>query len=578
MTIASFSDFDLNSSLLANIEGMGFTVPTEIQAQAIPVLLEGGDIIGQAQTGTGKTAAFGLPLLNKITPKDKFVQALVLAPTRELAQQVGEALAKYNGDRGNKVLVVYGGAPYQKQLAGLRGGAQIVVGTPGRLLDLLRNGALKLDRLSTLVLDEADEMLSMGFIDDIEEVMAATPADRQTMLFSATLSSRVMKISNRYLNKPQSISVTPTQMTASKIEQRYYLVNKQDKVAAIARLFEVEPIDSAIIFTRTRLSTSELANELIGRGFAAESLSGDLSQEARTRVLARFKAGAIKVLVATDVAARGLDIDDISHVFNFDLPEDPEVYVHRIGRTGRAGREGTAISLVTVRDRWMHRRVEQYTGKKIAKSELPTIEAIEEHRRQELFERLDVWIRRGRCRNEREIVEQLVAEHGHDPLDIAAAALKIIRKDENKRPIEPIRPVVEETSRGGRNDRYGRDSRGGRNDRGRGGRDSRGGRNDRGSDRGDSFKGKRREAAAPRVEDKDMVPLTLDVGKNDGVAVNHIVASLSHFAGISSRELGKIRINDKFSSVDVPKTLVDKMLSHNGSYRISKKPVNISQR
>lgn len=569
MSEVSFNDYNLHPALLQNVEELGFTAPTPIQERALPILLEGHDLIGQAQTGTGKTAAFGLPLLNNINPSKKFVQALVMAPTRELAQQVGDALVSYSGDNKGSVLVVYGGASYHQQITGIKKGAKVIVGTPGRLLDLIRQGAIKLDKLRTLVLDEADEMLSMGFIDDIKEIIEQTPESRQTMLFSATLSKRILNIANKYLKEPKSISVTPKQMTGSTIEQRYYLVNRTDKIAAITRLFEVEPIESALIFTRTRVSTSEVANELTSRGFGAEALSGDLSQEARTRVLSRFKKGLVKVLVATDVAARGLDIDDISHVFNFDLPEDPEVYVHRIGRTGRAGREGCAISLVTVKDRWMFKRIEQYTKKKLNKSELPTIEQIEEHRRNDLLSRIDVWIKRGRCREERALVEML-EEQGLDPVDIAAAAIKVIRKEETARPIDPIKPVIEDTrnSRG----RRGRE-RSGKNDRGSAGRDNRSNRRDKG-DR--SFKGKRRGEGQIR-DDKDMVPLTLNAGKKDGVAVNHIVASLSHFSGVSSRELGKIKISETYSRIDVPKTLVDKMLSNNGRYKISRKNVTLSK-
>ncbi len=569
MSEVSFSNYNLNPALLQNIEELGFTTPTPIQERALPVLLEGHDLIGQAQTGTGKTAAFGLPLLNNINPSKKYVQALVMAPTRELAQQVGDALISYSGDNKGSVLVVYGGASYHQQINGIRKGAKVIVGTPGRLLDLIRQGAIKLDKLRTLVLDEADEMLSMGFIDDIKEIIEKTPESRQTMLFSATLSKRILNIANEYLKEPKSISVTPKQMTGSTIEQRYYLVNRGDKIAAITRLFEVEPIESALIFTRTRVSTSEVANELTSRGFSAESLSGDLSQEARTRVLSRFKKGQVKVLVATDVAARGLDIDDISHVFNFDLPEDPEVYVHRIGRTGRAGRTGCAISLVTVKDRWMFKRIEHYTKQNLKKSELPTIEQIEEHRRNDLLSRIDVWIKRGRCRDERALVEML-EEQGLDPVDIAAAAIKVIRKEETARPIDPIKPVVEDTrnSRG----RRGRE-RSGRNEKGSGSRDNRSNRRDKG-DR--SFKGKRRGESGER-NDKDMVPLTLNAGKKDGVAVNHIVASISHFSGVSSRELGKIKISETYSRIDVPKTLVDKMLSNNGRYKISRKNVTLSK-
>ncbi|MGL1932953.1 MAG: DEAD/DEAH box helicase [Desulfotalea sp.] len=563
MTTLSFADYDLRPNLLKNIKELGFETPTPIQNQTIPILLAGSDLVGQAQTGTGKTAAFGLPLLNSVDHNKKHVQALVLAPTRELAQQVGDAIMSYAGDKGKKVLVVYGGSPYQKQLSGLKNGAQVVVGTPGRLIDLMKRGALKLDQLQTLVLDEADEMLSMGFIDDIEEVMSQAPESKQTMLFSATLSPRVMSIARKYLKNPKSISVTPEQMIGSTIEQRYYLVNRADKIAAITRLFEVEEIESALIFSRTRQATADLANELISRGFSAEALSGDLSQEARTRVLSRFKKGQVKVLVATDVAARGLDIDDISHVFNFDPPEDPEVYVHRIGRTGRAGRSGCAISLMTPKDRWMQSRIEKYTGKKLIKSELPTQDEIMKHRDDSLHTRLEVWIKRGRCRSEREIIERLV-EGGHDPIDVAAAALKIIRKDENKRSIEPVKAVVAEPSKFARRRNDGR-----KGDRKRPMRGGRTGQRD--------FADNSSSKTSASRDDSNMVTLSLNAGRKDGVGVNHIVASLSHFAGISSRELGKISVSEAHSSIDVPNSLVSKMLSHNDSYRIAQKPVNLTK-
>ena len=345
MTTDNFAHFGLHPDLLQTITELGFTDPTPIQQATIPLLLAGQDVIGQAQTGTGKTAAYGLPLLHRIKPRQKGVQALVLAPTRELAIQVADAIQRYGKQLGITVLAVYGGQSYQLQNRSLRQGVEVVVGTPGRLLDHLKQGSLDLSSVQTVVLDEADEMLSMGFVEDIELILDRIPKERQTMLFSATISKRVMGLSARYLRDPQTVSITPKQLTSTTIEQRYYLVNHQEKIAALSRLFEMETIDSALIFVRTRLGTGELANQLSSRGFAAEALNGDLSQDARIQVLTRFRNGQVKVLVATDVAARGLDIDDISHVFNFDLPDDPEVYVHRVGRTGRAGREGIAISL-----------------------------------------------------------------------------------------------------------------------------------------------------------------------------------------------------------------------------------------
>jgi ATP-dependent RNA helicase DeaD len=552
MTTETFADFGLHPDLVQTITELGFTDPTPIQQAAIPLLLAGRDLIGQAQTGTGKTAAFGLPLLQRVTPRQKGVQALVLAPTRELAIQVAEAIQRYGQGRGISVLAVYGGQSYQLQLRSLRQGVEVIVGTPGRLLDLTNQGSLDLSTVQTVVLDEADEMLSMGFVEDIELILDRIPTERQTMLFSATISKRVQGLSARYLRDPETVSITPKQLTGATIEQRYYLVNQQDKVNALTRLFEMETIDSALIFVRTRLGTGELANQLTSRGFAAEPLNGDLSQDARIQVLTRYRNGQVKVLVATDVAARGLDIDDISHVFNFDLPDDPEVYVHRVGRTGRAGREGIAISLLTPKDRWQLRRIEDYTRFKLNKAELPTIQQIENHRQSLLMEQLEVWIKRGRCRREREVVDMLVLT-GHTPEDIAAAALKLARGDEKKRPIDPITPIKEEhfNPRDRKNERFPRRT-------GPAGPGGPGGR--RGGDR-----------------DKDMVPLKLDVGRADGVAVNHVVAALAHYSGIAANQLGKIRLDANHTLVDVPEQMVGRLLSKNGAYRIGRRTVNLER-
>ncbi|WP_035215120.1 DEAD/DEAH box helicase [Desulfobulbus elongatus] len=548
---ATFADFGLHPDLVQTVTELGFTEPTPIQHTAIPLLLSGRDLIGQAQTGTGKTAAFGLPLLHGINPARRGIQALVLAPTRELAIQVAEALDRYGRQRGITVLAVYGGQSYQQQCRSLRQGVAVVVGTPGRLLDLADQGSLDLSTVRTVVLDEADEMLSMGFIEDIERIFDRIPAERQTMLFSATISKRVQELSARYLREPESVSITPRQLTGTTITQRYYLVNQQDKVAALTRLFEMETIDSALIFVRTRIGTGELANQLTARGFPAEALNGDLSQEARIQVLTRYRNGQVKVLVATDVAARGLDIDDISHVFNFDLPDDPEVYVHRVGRTGRAGREGTAVSLLTPRDRWQLRRIEEFTRFRLERAELPSIQQIENHRQALLMEQMEVWIRRGRCQREREVVEMLM-QTGHRPEDIAAAALKLARKEEKKRPIEAITPIKEEQLRS-RERKHERSFR-------------------RDAQDGSPSGGRRRSD-----RDRDMVPLKLDIGRADGIGVNHVVASLTHYSGVHSGQLGKIRLEAHHTLVDVPESLVGRLLSKNGAYRIGRRTINLER-
>ncbi len=553
MTTDTFAQFGLHPDLVQTITELGFTDPTAIQQATIPLLLSGQDVIGQAQTGTGKTAAYGLPLLHKIIPRQRGVQALVLAPTRELAIQVADAIQRYGKQRGITVLAVYGGQSYQLQARSLRQGVEVIVGTPGRLLDLINQGTLDLSMVQTVVLDEADEMLSMGFVEDIELILDRTPAERQTMLFSATISKRVMGLSARYLRQPHTVSITPKQLTGDTIEQRYYLVNQQEKVSALSRLFEMETIDSALIFARTRIGTGELANQLTSRGYAAEALNGDLSQDARIQVLTRFRNGQVKVLVATDVAARGLDIDDISHVFNFDLPDDPEVYVHRVGRTGRAGRDGIAISLLTPKDRWQLRRIEDYTRFKLNKAELPTIAQIENHRQALLMEQLEVWIKRGRCRREREVVDMLILT-GLTPEDIAAAALKLARGDEKKRPIDPLTPIKEEQftsrDRDRKNDRFPK----------RTGPGGPAGGARRGSDR-----------------DKGMVPVKLDIGRDDGISVNHVVAALAHYSGITSSQLGKIRLESTTTMVDVPEQMVGKLLSKNGAYRIGRRTINLER-
>ena len=550
MTTPAFDQFGLRAELVQTAAELGFTAPTPIQQAVIPPIVAGRDVIGQAQTGTGKTAAYGLPLLHRLDRQQHGVQALVLAPTRELAIQVAAALQQYGRGLGTNVLALYGGQSYQQQLRSLRERVEVVVGTPGRLLDLMEQGHLDLGGVRAVVLDEADEMLSMGFVEDIESILDRIPPERQTLLFSATISRRVLGLSKRYLRDPQTVSVTPEQLTGASIEQRYYLVNPQEKVAAITRLFEMETIDSALVFARTRLGTGELANQLSSRGFAAEPLNGDLSQDARIQVLNRFRAGQVKVLVATDVAARGLDIDDISHVFNFDLPDDPEVYVHRVGRTGRAGREGVAITLLSPRERWMLRRIEEYTRFRMTRAELPTIQQIENHRQAIILEQLEVWIRRGRCRREREMVD-LLLETGHAPEDIAAAALKLARGEEKKRPIEPVTPIKEEQLR----------------------------TQQRKNERPVRRTGREAAPTGRRggERDRDMVAVRLDVGRDDGIGINHVVASLSHYSGISGSQLGKIRLEATSTLVDVPESLVGRLMAKNGAYRIGRRTLNLER-
>ena len=539
----NFSEFDLQPELLQTIADIGYETPTPIQSTVIPAMLAGQDVIGQSQTGSGKTAAFSLPILHNLQSRQRHVQSLVVTPTRELALQVADAMQTYGGQTGVRVLAVYGGQPYDRQIRGLKKGVDVVVGTPGRLLDLIRRNVLKLDRTSTVVLDEADEMLSMGFITDIEAILEQTSSGRQTALFSATLPQRILGLAKKYMNEPQSFKIKSRQLTVDTVEQRYYLVNEADKLAALTRLFEIEPITSALIFSRTRLGTTKLVNELVLRGFPAEALNGDMSQDARGQVLKRFRDNKLKVLVATDVAARGLDIDDISHVFNYDLPQDPEIYVHRIGRTGRAGKNGIALTLLTPKERWWVRRIEGFTKQKLTRMTLPSAEDILQQRETQLVENIMVWLKRGRCHREREIVDQLL-ESGHDLADIAAVSLKLARAEEKQRPIAPLKPVAESSP----------------------------------PPNGRSLKRPARRNAQGRENpshEKGMVRLLLSTGRADGVRVNHIVGSLSHFADIPGQSLGKISIQQQHTLVDVPEKFAGRVIDNGAAYRIGRKTVAV---
>jgi len=398
------------------------------------------------------------------------------------------------------------------------------------------------------VLDEADEMLSMGFIDDIETLLDATATKRQVALFSATMPVRIRQLASKYLIEPQSVAIKKKQLTLAATEQRYYLVNHRDKLAAITRIFEVEDVTRALIFVRTRAGTGELANELASRGFSAEMLNGDLSQDARERVMSRFRNDQIKVLVATDVAARGLDIDDISHVFNFDLPDDPEVFVHRIGRTGRAGKDGIAITMLTPKETRMLNRIEGYTRQKMTKATLPSKADIMNARKKQIVERMEVWLRRGRFKNELELVNELV-EAGNDPLEIAAAAMRIVRESENQRPVESIGEVREWNSR--------RDPRAPRVKR------------DRDFKKGDGSSRKTRSYNATRKSHEDgMVRMALDKGRSDGISPSDVVGTIAYHANIPGKSLGAIHIQDQQTFVDVPEQFVDKVLAGNGNYKM----------
>jgi ATP-dependent RNA helicase DeaD len=553
----TFSQLGLQPELVQAVAGLGFAEPTPIQAAMIPVMLSGRDVIGQAQTGTGKTAAFALPILHNLEPEANHIQSLVLTPTRELAVQVAKAMHEFGRPLGVRVLPVYGGEPYGRQISRLQKGVDVVVGTPGRLIDLIEREVLDLGRVQSVVLDEADEMLSMGFIEDIETILLATPAERQTALFSATVPPEIRRLAERYLREPEAISIQREQVTVAAIEQRHYVVYEQEKLAALTRLFEVEPITSALIFVRTRAGAGELAAELSTRGFPAEALSGELEQEERERVMNRFRRNLIKVLVATDVAARGLDIDHISHVFNFDLPEDPEVYVHRIGRTGRAGKSGIALSLVTPNERWRVGRIEGFIKTAIRRASIPTVEEIHARREADLLERVSAGLLQGRLGQERALASTLV-DAGYDPIEIAAAALRLVRGEEAQRPILTVTEVQERRPQ--------REQR----------------RETRSFDRRPAERQRtdHKNAPAPRRRrgeaETGMVSLSLSRGKAHGVRPADVVSTIAYHADIPGGAIGRIHIEEHHTLVDVPERFVAQVLARAANFRIHRQTLDVA--
>ncbi|MDE2347617.1 MAG: DEAD/DEAH box helicase, partial [Gammaproteobacteria bacterium] len=418
----SFRDLALSEPVLAALTDVGYESPSPIQAATIPVLLSGADMLGQAQTGTGKTAAFALPALSKLDLSVKDPQVLVLVPTRELALQVAEAFQRYAAHlKGFHVLPIYGGQSYQPQLNALRRGVHVIVGTPGRVIDHIGRGTLKLERLTMLVLDEADEMLQMGFVDAVESILEQTPPGRQVALFSATMAAPIRRIAQKHLRTPVEVTIRSKTSTATNIRQRYWLVSGVHKLDALTRILEAETFDGMLVFTRTKQSTVELAEKLEARGFATAPLNGDIAQPLRERTVARFKAGQIDILVATDVAARGLDVERISHVVNYDVPYDSESYVHRIGRTGRAGRSGEAILFIAPRERNMLRVIERATRQTVEQMNLPSVDSVNVKRIAKFKQKIVETLASPQAAEYRQIVEQLEAEIGAPLVDIAAA-------------------------------------------------------------------------------------------------------------------------------------------------------------
>ena len=553
----SFKDLALSAPILKVLEEIGYETPSPIQAASIPKILEGIDIIGQAQTGTGKTAAFALPFLTKLDLSVKDPQILVLAPTRELAIQVAEAFQTYARHlKGFHVLPIYGGQSMGTQLKQLKRGAHVVVGTPGRVMDHLRRDTLKLDCLTSLILDEADEMLKMGFIDDVEWILEKTPKGRQIALFSATMPPVIRKIANRHLKNPEEIKIKTKTSTVETITQHYWQVTGLHKLDALTRILEVEDFEAMIVFVRTKNATVELAEKLEARGYSSAALNGDMNQALREKTIDRFKKGSLDIVVATDVAARGLDVERISHVMNFDIPYDTETYVHRIGRTGRAGRKGTAILFISPREKRMLRSIEKATNQPITAMKMPTREDVT-YRRIELFkEQLSHTLESEDLSFFTELVEKYQNEKDVAPNEIAAAFAYLAQKE---RPLiveeAAVRPERSRSSRD--NDRHERPTRD------RGSRD-----NDRGEERP---KRKRREKS-----DENMISYRIDVGRAHGVQPKNIVGAIANEAGVESQHIGAIDIRESFSLVDLPEGMPDEIFRHLKNVHVCNQKLNIA--
>ena len=546
----SFIDLGLSEDILNALNDLGFSKPSPIQTECIPLLLAGNDVLGMAQTGSGKTAAFSIPFLMNIDANLKAPQLLVLAPTRELAIQVADACAEYSKYmKGIKVLALYGGQRYDVQLRALKQGPQIVVGTPGRLLDHLNRKTLDLSNLKGLVLDEADEMLRMGFIDDVESIMATIPEDHQTALFSATMPAPIRRITKRFMHNPKEVQIKGTKQTAPDIEQSYWLVRGMRKNEAIVRFLEAEDFDAAIIFVRTKSATLDVAEVLEKHGYSCAALNGDMTQQLREQTLDRLRNGRLDILIATDVAARGLDVERISLVINYDITLDSESYVHRIGRTGRAGRAGRAILFVDSRERRLLKNIEQTIKKTIPEVGLPSKELLEARRLAKFTEQVQKQLESSDLPQYQTLLAQIQADSGADLETIATALLKLAQ---GERPlILPPDPVFK-PSREMRD----RDNRGGE-------------RRLRGDNRETPKRRERRD-----VGEMDMY--RIEVGKENGVEVRHIVGAIANEADISSRYIGNIKLYETYSTVELPKGMPKDILKHFEKVRVLNQPMKMS--
>ena len=552
-----FEKLGLPEKVIEAVKRVGFEQPSPIQAQTIPLLMDGRDVVGLAQTGTGKTAAFALPVLSQIDPEKRYPQALVLAPTRELALQVSDSFQSFADHIGGvSILPIYGGQAYGIQLSGLRRGAQVIVGTPGRVIDHLEKGSLDISNLSFLVLDEADEMLNMGFQEDVERILEDTPDTKQVALFSATMPNAIRRISRDYLNDPEEVTVKSETRTNTNITQRYLFTAHRNKLDAITRILEVTEFEAMIVFVRTKNETEELAEKLRARGFSAAAINGDIAQQQRERTVDQLRDGRLDILVATDVAARGLDVERISHVLNYDIPNDTESYVHRIGRTGRAGRTGEAILFVTPRERRMLRSIERVTNATIEEMDLPTVDEVNESRKAKFMDSITESLEATDLQIFKTMVREYSAANNVPMDDIAAAlATQALAGDEFLMK-EPPRDKRDRRDR----DRFDRDDRRGR------GRD----RFDR-DDRGDRGRGRRFDDSG------NFDTYRLDVGKRQHVRPGAIVGALANEGGLNSKDFGRITIGGDFTLVELPKNLDQAVLDRLVDTRISGQLINIQR-
>jgi ATP-dependent RNA helicase DeaD len=552
---ASFRDLALSEAVLKALADVGYESPSPIQAQTIPVLLSGQDMLGQAQTGTGKTAAFALPALTKIDLSRHEPQVLVLVPTRELALQVSEAFLRYAAHlKGFHVLPIYGGQSYQPQLNALRRGVHVVVGTPGRVIDHMNRGTLKLSGLTLLVLDEADEMLRMGFIDAVESILEQTPPQRQVALFSATIPAPIRRIAAKHLRTPVEVTIKSKTSTATNIRQRYWMVSGMHKLDALTRILEAETFDGMLVFTRTKQSTVELAEKLEARGFAAAPLNGDIAQPLRERTVARLKAGQIDILVATDVAARGLDVERIGHVVNYDVPYDTESYVHRIGRTGRAGRKGEAILFIAPRERNMLRAIERATRQVIEPMNLPSVDAVNTLRIGKFKQRITETVAKGDANLYRPVLEQLETESGLSLMDIAAAlahlaqgSTPLLLAQKPERPAEVRAPRLEEPRREEpRREEPRREE-------------------------------PRREERPRKSGPAQMETFRIEVGSVHGIKPGNIVGAIANEAGIEGVHIGRVDIREDHSYVDLPEGMPKEIFKQLQKVRVAGRELRISR-